>query len=304
MTQRIAYFDCFSGASGNMLLGALLDAGLPLADLEADLAQLGVAGYRLRLEPKVDQGISGSFFDVVDEAQEHPVRNLHAVEHIIGESRLSDAVKARSLAVFTRLAEAEARIHGVPVDQIHFHEVGAVDTLVDIVGVVAGLARLGVEQVYASEIPTGSGTIMTQHGRLPVPAPATLALLAAVGAKVVPAPVRAELVTPTGAALLAELATFEQPPMRVLGLGHGFGSKALPWANMLRVWIGEAISSPQPRPHEHAHHEHAHPHPHEGHEHGHGHPHPHDEDAHAHDHEHAPDHDHDHPHTHPHEGAA
>lgn len=247
-----AYFDCFSGASGNMLLGALLDAGLSLEDLTADIARLGLQGFRLHAEQKTSHGIRGTFFAVLDEAQEHPARNLTAVQGIIGKSTLPVAIKEKSIAVFARLARAEARVHGVAVEEIHFHEIGAVDTLVDIVGVVAGLARLGISRVYASPLPTGYSFIQTQHGRLPIPAPATLALLAETDATLIPSPVPAELVTPTGAALLAELATFEQPPLRVRRVGYGFGSKELPWTNMLRVWIGE-LRNPLPQHSDHLH---------------------------------------------------
>jgi len=287
MAERIAYFDCFSGASGNMLLGALLDAGLTLDDLRADLDLLGVGGYHVSAERQVRRGISGIHFDVHDDAEAHPVRNLAVVREIIEGSELSDGVKERSLAVFRRLAQAEARIHGVGVDEIHFHEIGAVDTLVDVVGVIAGLERLGVAQAFASAVPTGSGTVRTQHGLLPVPAPATLALLAAKGAKIVPSAAEIEMVTPTGAALLAELAEFQQPPMRIQAVGHGFGTKELPWANMLRVWLGEPIKreARSSTPHQdgghrndlgHGHH---HDHDHNGHgahhgADGHAHPHP------------------------------
>jgi hypothetical protein len=152
---------------------------------------------------------------------------------------LSDVVKARSMAVIERLGCAEAGIHGVALPEVHFHEIGAVDTIVDVVGFVAGLALLGVDQVYASAIPLGNGTIQTAHGRLPAPAPATLALLSSAGAPTVPHPAQSEIVTPTGAALLSQLARFERPPMRVQAVGYGFGQKEFPWANGLRVWIGE-----------------------------------------------------------------
>lgn len=268
MKGRIVYFDCFSGASGNMLLGALLDAGLTLEDLRADLDLLGVSGFHVSAEPQVRKGISGIHFDVHDDAKEHPVRNLPVVREIIQGSGLAESVKERSIAVFTRLAEAEARIHGVGVEEIHFHEIGAVDTLVDVVGVIAGLERLGVTEAYASPIPTGRGTIKTQHGILPVPAPATLALLAAKRAKLIPSPAQIELVTPTGAALLAELAEFRQPAMRIQAVGHGFGTKELPWANMLRAWIGEPMADDAPfsvrHHHEHESHDHDHGHNHEG----------------------------------------
>ena len=178
MEHRIAYFDCFSGASGNMLLGALLDAGLPLEQLQADLDQLQIKGYSLRVARQVRKGISGIHLDVDDELDSHPVRNLPLVRELIGNSQLPEGIKSRSIAVFERLARAEARIHGQDIDEIHFHEIGAVDTLVDIVGVIAGLERLGVAHVYSSPLPTGGGTVTTQHGPLPVPAPATLALFA------------------------------------------------------------------------------------------------------------------------------
>ena len=184
-----------------------------------------------------------------------------------------------------RLAEAEARIHGVTLEEVHFHEVGAVDTLVDIVGLVAGLAHLGVGQVYASALPTGRGSIQTQHGRLPVPAPATLALLAAVGAPLTPNAIEVELVTPTGAAILAELAEFAQPAMRIRQVGYGLGSKDLPWANALRVWIGESLPmAAAPHAQEHKDGE-THEHEHE-HDHGHEPPHVHNDHEHTHDHEH------------------
>jgi uncharacterized protein (TIGR00299 family) protein len=153
------------------------------------------------------------------------------------------------VAVFERLAGAEARIHGVPVDRVHFHEIGAVDSLVDIVGFVAGLELLEIPKLYASSVPLGSGTVDIAHGRIPVPVPATLALLADVGAPTRAHPAETEIVTPTAAALLAELATFERPAMRVRAVGYGFGQKEFPWANAVRAWIGEQ----EPREAEHDH---------------------------------------------------
>jgi uncharacterized protein (TIGR00299 family) protein len=175
---------------------------------------------------------------------------LPDIYHIIESSALSQWVKVRSMAVIERLGRAEAGIHGVSLEEVHFHEVGAVDTIVDVVGFVVGLELLGVEQVYASAIPLGSGTIQTAHGRLPVPAPATLALLSSADAPTVPHPARTEIVTPTGAALMAQLALFRRPPMRVRAVGYGFGSKEFPWANALRLWIGERTSA-HPFQHDH-----------------------------------------------------
>lgn len=238
---QILYIDLFSGASGDMLLGALLDLGLSLSDLQAELAKVDFSGYELEVEPQVRHGLSGTWLHVHDVAQDYPARHLHDVLRMIEESALSERVKRSSSAVFTRLARVEARVHGVPLEQVHFHEIGAVDSLVDIVGFIAGLERLGVERVFASAVPLGSGTIETAHGRLPVPAPATLALLAEVGAPTRPHPAQTEILTPTAAALLAELATFEYPPMRVRAVGYGFGYKQFPWANVVRLWIGEPV---------------------------------------------------------------
>jgi hypothetical protein len=244
----IAYFDCFAGASGDMLLGSLLDAGLPLADLQADLARLEVGGYRLAAERVTRRGLTGTHLRVDvshDEAGERPARHPADVEAIVGGSGLPARAVERALAVFRRIARVEAAIHGTSVEEVHFHEIGAVDSLVDIVGLAAGLERLGVEAVYASPLPLGSGTVDTEHGRLPVPAPATLALLAEVGAPTLPGPGEGELLTPTGAAILAELAAFERPAMAVGRVGYGFGSKEYPWANTLRVWLGEPLPAAQ-----------------------------------------------------------
>lgn len=301
---RIAYFDCFSGASGDMLLGALIDAGAPLGVLQEELAKLPVSGYELGAERVVRQGISGTQFIVHDLAQEQPVRNIALIRTLLHDADLPTGVAASSLGVFERIAAAEAQVHGTTVDEVHFHEVGAVDSLVDIVGFYVALAHLGVEAIYSSGLPLGSGTVRTAHGLLPVPAPATLALLAETGAPIVPFDARAELVTPTGAALLTSAATFEQPRMRVQAVGYGFGQKTFAWPNLLRVWIGELDAASQRRAHAHPH-GHAHSHADSaaahGHAHAHDHAHPH-EHAHSEDHAHGPDehvHQHgDHEHTH------
>jgi len=257
MAKGIAYFDCFSGASGDMLLGALLDAGLELSELEAALAGLSISDYKLSLEQQLRRGISGSKFNVLDQGHGRPARNLGVVRELLESSELGPKVVARSLCVFERLAEAEARVHGTTVDQVHFHELGAVDTLVDIVGFCWGIQRLRIDAIYASALPLGSGTIMTEHGLLPVPAPATLALLAEAKVPTVPSKARDELVTPTGAALLTTLATFSRPAMAVHRVGYGFGSKEFPWPNAVRVWIGEEChfsAGPSPHPlHGHRH---------------------------------------------------
>jgi uncharacterized protein (TIGR00299 family) protein len=240
-TEKIAYFDSFSGASGDMLLGCFLDAGLHLHQLQADLDCLQVGGYQLAARRVTRHGLTGTHLQVLVEPGERPARTLPAIERIIGGSDLPERVKTRSLAVFGRIAHAEAAVHGTTVDHVHFHEIGAVDSLVDIVGFACALERLGIEAVYSSPLTLGGGTVQTEHGRLPAPAPATLALLAEVNAPTVPGPAQTELVTPTGAALLAEFARFERPPMSIQAVGYGFGSKEFEWPNALRVWLGEAL---------------------------------------------------------------
>jgi len=240
--KRIAYLDCFSGASGDMLLGALLDAGLSFEQLQEDLNCLGLEDYELTCEKQTRKGIAGSKFDVVDKGSDRPARNLSLVEKVLAEADLPQAVASQSLAIFRKLAEAEASVHGTTVDAIHFHEVGAVDSLIDIVGFCWALNRLEIEKIYASPLPTGSGTVTTEHGLLPLPAPATLAMLSSVGAPLVPSQAKAELVTPTGAAILVTLANFERPAIRVDSVGYSFGTRELPWANVLRVWIGQSVA--------------------------------------------------------------
>ncbi|HEX5417963.1 MAG TPA: nickel pincer cofactor biosynthesis protein LarC [Chloroflexota bacterium] len=238
--MNIAYLDCFSGLSGDMFLGCLLDAGLSLDALREALASLPVGGYQLDAQRVTRQGISGTQFRVVLDRREQPHRHLAEVEAIIRGSALRPEVQEGAVRVFRRLAEAEAIIHGTTIDEVHFHEVGAVDAIVDITGAVWGLHALGVEQVYASSVPTGSGTVNTGHGILPVPAPATLALLASAQAPLRPSEATTELVTPTGAALLASFATFRQPALRIERVGYGFGQKTLPWPNVARIWLGQA----------------------------------------------------------------
>ncbi len=231
------YFDCFSGISGDMALGALLDAGLPLDALRAELAKLDVAGWAIEAERGARRYLAGT--RALVHAPEQPAhRHLADVRAIIEASALASEVKERSIRVFTLLAEAEGQVHGISAEEVHFHEVGALDAIVDIVGVVAGLALLGIDAVYASPLPLGSGWVHTAHGLLPLPAPAVLALLATVGAPTIPDDSSAELVTPTGAALLAGLAEFRRPPMRLTRVGYGLGARDPERPNVLRVWLG------------------------------------------------------------------
>ncbi len=235
--MKIAYLDCFSGISGNMVLGALLDAGVSIDHLREELVRLPISGYTLKAESVLRGGLSATHVEIqVEEKQPH--RHLAEIEAIIDESGLPRALADQGLSIFRNLGQAEARVHGVPVDQVHFHEVGAVDAIIDVMGSVIGLWLLDVAQVYASPVRVGRGTVMCAHGRLPVPAPATMELLR--GVPTYGRDVDAELVTPTGAAILTTLAQGfgSSPPMTVARIGYGAGSRELPHPNLLRISIG------------------------------------------------------------------
>jgi uncharacterized protein (TIGR00299 family) protein len=245
---RIAYFDCFSGISGDMTLGALVDAGLPIDQLRTELGKLNLEGWTIAAERVVCYGIAGTRLHVQTDEQ-HAHRHLVDIARILDASALDSQVKQRALAVFTRLADAEAAVHGTSRDEVYFHEVGALDAIVDIVGAVIGLKLLGIEAVYASPLPLGSGWVDAAHGRIPVPGPAVLELLGAVQAPIQPDDIPFELVTPTGAVLLTELAMFERPAMRVEATGYGFGERDIGRPNALRIWIGEQpVSTHIPAP--------------------------------------------------------
>jgi uncharacterized protein (TIGR00299 family) protein len=241
----IAYLDCFSGISGDMLLGALLDAGLPLDDLRAGLARLPLPGYTLDAERVSDHGITGTRALVrLDDATPHEHRRLAAITALLDAAALPARADHTARAIFRRLAEAEARIHGATPEDVTFHEVGAVDSIVDITGVALGLDLLDIDQLYCSALPLTSGRVRSAHGALPVPAPATLELLKGTGAvwRGLEADIEGELVTPTGAAVLAALAHFERSALAVHAIGYGFGTRQLPWANCLRLMLGEPPS--------------------------------------------------------------
>lgn len=244
--SRVAYFDCFAGASGDMLLASLLHAQVPPEALLAALGALPLSGYAVEMTEVVRNGIAGVRFEVRVEAQEQPHRHLADIEAMLrsaGEA-LPMRARERSLAIFRRLARAEARVHGTSPEEVHFHEVGAVDSILDIVGFAVALELAEVEEVYASPLPLGRGFVNTAHGVLPLPAPATLEILSEAAAPTVPADVEGETVTPTGAAILAEMARFRQPEMRVVRVGYGFGKReGFPWPNAVRAWLGEARDS-------------------------------------------------------------
>lgn len=279
--MKVAYFDCFSGISGDMTLGALLDAGLPLSALQEGLASLHLPEFNLEVTKIQKCGISATTVRV--HAQEgHVHRGLPEISEIIRQSDLPEAVQQTSLQVFSVLAVAEARIHGSTPEQVHFHEVGAVDAIVDIVGACFGLHYLGVEQIHCSALPTGGGQVRSAHGVIPVPAPATLALLAERNVPLYDNGQRIELVTPTGAALMVAVAhSFGSfPSIRPQAIGYGAGQKDLDVANVLRIVIGESVSG-RPHVHQPSSHDHGQRHDHDVTTHQHAHDHRH-EQVHAH----------------------
>jgi hypothetical protein len=238
---RALHFDCFSGIAGNMVLGALLDLGLPRRQLEADLAALGLR-HRLRVRRVRRGALRACHVEVqVPRARHGHGRRYGEIRALLRRARLEPAVRERALAVFEALAVAEARVHGIEPDEVHFHEVGAVDAIVDVVGAVSGLLRLGVRRVTASPVALGEGQVETEHGRLPLPAPAVLELLR--GIPTVPAHERFETATPTGAAILRTLAEGygALPAMTVEAVGHGAGDdRPTRLPNVLRAVLGRA----------------------------------------------------------------
>jgi hypothetical protein len=248
---RAVLVDCFSGASGDMLLGALIDAGVAVEDLRAGLASLPVRGWSLSAEPARQHGLGGTRAKVVLDEREQPHRGLPEILTILRSSELPPAVLDRAAAVFTRLAEVEAGIHGTSVEEVEFHEVGAIDAIVDVAGVVLGCHLLEVdwERIACDGVPLGSGWVRSAHGRLPVPAPATLELVRRAGMPVRASPApgeTGELVTPTGAALLTVLSRpgVSGGPAQVERVGYGFGTREPAWPNAVRLVVGAASTDP------------------------------------------------------------
>ena len=239
--MKILYFDCFSGVSGDMTLAALLDLGLPLEKLQEELKKLGLKNYSLEVRPGSRSGIAALGLEVKVGSREEHHRHFSHIREMIVRSSLEAGVKEMSLAIFQRLAEAEARVHKQKVEEVHFHEVGALDSIVDIVGTAVGIHSFRPDRIYTSELPMGWGFVQCQHGRLPLPAPATVEVLK--GYPVKSADVEGELVTPTGAAIVAALSSKVSPfpAMRVERIGYGMGKKDFPdRPNLLRLVLGEA----------------------------------------------------------------
>ena len=240
--MKIAYLDCFSGVSGDMIIGALLDAGLDFEKFESELSKLNLTGYKLHTEKTSRNSISGTKF-IVKVTENNVERNLKDIIELIEKSDLSEFVKAKSTEIFRKLAFVEANIHSKIVDEIHFHEVGGLDSIVDIVGSVIGFNLLGIDDIYVSKVHLGTGFIECEHGIIPVPSPATVELLR--DKPVFSTGIETELTTPTGAAILdiMSISFGIMPEMEVNNVGYGAGKKDLKIPNMLRIIIGNAEKS-------------------------------------------------------------
>ena len=243
--MKVAYFDCFAGISGDMTLGALVDAGLSFAALESELDKLSVREFTLSQRRVEKHGIAGTKIDV-NAREGHIHRHLKDVLEIINNSAISASAKEKAARVFQKLAEAEAKIHGTTIEAVHFHEVGAVDAIVDVVGAIIGLELLEIEAIYASKFRFGSGHTRGAHGAMPVPVPAVVEMTKGFPSERTDIPY--ELVTPTGAAILTALASTigETIQLRTESTGYGAGTRDVEQVpNLLRVEIGELIADPQ-----------------------------------------------------------
>jgi pyridinium-3,5-bisthiocarboxylic acid mononucleotide nickel chelatase len=242
MNMRTAYFDCFSGASGDMILGALIDAGLSPRRLREELKRLQIPAVHLRVRKVLKRGISGTQV-IVEGSERRSHRNLKEVLQIVRRSRVETEVKEKSEEVFKRIASVEAKIHQIPEEEVHFHELGGLDSVVDIVGSVWGIRALGIDKIHVSKVNVGGGFVKCEHGILPVPAPATLSLME--GKPIYSSGVERELLTPTGAALLTTLGSEfgSMPGIHVERIGYGAGRDDLPHPNLLRLIVGTSEST-------------------------------------------------------------
>ncbi len=238
--MKIAYFDCFSGISGDMTVGSLLDAGLKIGTLEKELKKLGLTGYQLEVDKVVKKGISATQFKVRIK-EEGVERRFKDILTIIEKSKLDEEIKKETKKIFFNIAQAESKIHRKDLDKIHFHEIGGLDSIIDITSAVIGIKNLGIEEIYSSALPVGKGFVKCAHGVIPVPAPATLELL-----KNIPTysgGIESEMITPTGAGIIGTLAKSfrERPLMKIERTGYGAGEKEFTIPNLLRISIGEKI---------------------------------------------------------------
>lgn len=238
--MRVAFFHCFSGASGDMILGSLVDAGLDSSLISQELEKLSLPPYTLSFKKTLRAGIAGTRFDVIPDKRPEGHRSFDDIYRLIETSKLQEKIRTDSLRVLRRLGEAEARVHNTTLEGVVFHEIGALDSIIDIVGSVVGLEKLGIKEVFFTPLPAGSGYVDCEHGRLPAPAPITLELLK--GHKIASSPVEGELTTPTGAAILTTLGKEVEacPELSIEGVGYGAGTRDNPeMPNLLRVLVGE-----------------------------------------------------------------
>ena len=243
--MKIAYFDCFCGAAGDMIVGACLDGGAKEDKLRQDLQRLGLENVEIKIEKICKNGIAATRFQpIVKDKSKTEHRTLSMIIDIIDRAGFSELVSRQAVDIFQRLAQAEAKVHDTTEDKIHFHEVGADDAIMDIVGSCAVLEQLEVEKIYCSPLVVGSGMTTCEHGTLPVPAPATAELIK--GIETLPTDVRMELLTPTGAAILTSLAESfgPMPPLRITNIGYGAGQREIPGrSNVLRLLVGQSSRS-------------------------------------------------------------
>ena len=237
---KIVYFDCFSGICGDMILGALIDLGMDETFFIKEIKKLRLSGYTITMKHVECNHIGAVDVTInIKEKQHH--RSLSDITKILKNSTLDPWIIQQSQTIFYKLAEAESKIHNVDIEQVHFHEVGAVDSIIDIVGSVIGIKHLGIEEIYCSPLPLGHGFVTCDHGILPLPAPATMELLK--GVPVYTVNRDQELVTPTGAAIITTLTQHfgEMPPMKITSIGYGTGKIQSKYPNMLRIMFGERI---------------------------------------------------------------
>jgi uncharacterized protein (TIGR00299 family) protein len=240
--MRVLYFDCFAGISGDMTIGALIDLGIDVESLKQQLSSLGLSGYEIKIDRVERSGIAATKFDVIVAESPQPARHLSDIREIISNSDLSELSRNRSIHAFERLAEAEARAHGTTVDKVHFHEVGAIDSVIDVVGAMIGVEMLGVDRFISSPLRVGYGTVRAAHGLLPVPAPGTAEILR--GAPIYAGEFEGEFVTPTGAAIVASLCESfgPLPAISIDRIGYGAGSRnPAGFPNALRLVVGELL---------------------------------------------------------------
>lgn len=247
--MRVLYFDCFAGISGDMTIGALIDSGIDVESLKQQLSSLGLSGYEIKIDRVERSGIAATKFDVIVDESPQPARHLSDISEIINNSDLSELTRSRSIHAFERLAEAEARAHGTTVDKVHFHEVGAIDSVIDVIGAMIGVEMLLVDRFVSSPLRVGYGTVRAAHGLLPIPAPGTAEILR--GAPIYAGEFEGEFVTPTGAAIVASLCeSFGQlPAMSIERIGYGAGSRnPAGFPNALRLVVGELLDQTASEP--------------------------------------------------------